>query len=246
VPAAKQVDLRAEDDESAQKLAALKAAIEATRLPTPPLKNYPCRYAGLKINWRLAKLERVGRAGDVSPPSGLKINWRPAKLEMHDADWQALEEIARDGLVDPQEYAELNPHLRELTHRFSTVHLDRLQEFGEQVREWLWESIRRRLNLPDQPPAATLAAADPLAEERDFHERFMESRLRVYVGREKISRALTKFADGEATVPCLVTGPSGSGKSAALAKFVTAYQGTHPNVLVLPHFIGASPTSTSL
>ena len=222
VPTAKQSDLRAEDDESAEKLRALKSAIERTQLPTPPLRNYPCRYAGLKINWRLAK------------------------LELSDADRHALEEVAKDGLVDPAEYASLDPQLRDLVHRFGIVQLEGLEEFGERVRDWLWESIRLQLNLPDQPPTASITEADPLAEEQNFHDLYMESRTRVYVGREKVIRALTKFADGDLTVPCLVTGPSGSGKSAATAKFVTAYRDSHPAVVVIPHFIGASPASTSL
>lgn len=226
VPMAIQPALR-DDDERAEKLAALKAEIEKTQLPTPPLK-YPCRYAGLKLNWRLAK------------------------LELDDADRLALEDVARDGLVDPSEYADLNPHLQELVHRFGTVQLEGLQEFGEQVGEWLWEAIRRRLDLPEQPPIAIQAAADPLAEEQDYHARFMESRLRVYVGREKINDDLLAFVEGNDPVPCLVTGPSGSGKSAALAQFVSKFSSKYrpgiedESVLVIPHFIGASPRSTNL
>jgi len=100
------------------------------------------------------------------------------------------------------------------------------------------------LQLPERPPVVT--ATDPLADEQDYHERFMESRLRVYVGREQINDALLAFADGNELVPCLVTGPSGSGKSAALARFVRDYQHKQPQTLVIPHFIGASPRSTNL
>jgi hypothetical protein len=57
---------------------------------------------------------------------------------------------------------------------------------------------------------------------------------------------LLAFADANDLVPCLVTGPSGSGKSAALARFVRDYQHEPPQTLVIPHFIGASPRSTSL
>ncbi len=125
-----------------------------------------------------------------------------------------------------------------------------LEAFGECVRDQLWEAIKAEHNLPDAPPPET--AADPLAEEQDYHERFMESRLRVYVGREPISDALLAFAHGEDPIPCLVTGPSGSGKSAALARFVTDYSSKHQQeikdgkLLVVPHFIGASPRSTNL
>ena len=91
-----------------------------------------------------------------------------------------------------------------------------LEAFGERVRDQLWQAIQEELQLPEQPSLET--AADPLAEEQDYHERFIESRLRVYVGREKINDELLAFADGNDPIPCLVTGPSGSGKSAALAR----------------------------
>ena len=70
--------------------------------------------------------------------------------------------------------------------------------------------------------------------------------LRVYVGREEVIRDLLDFAASDAPVACLVTGPSGAGKSAALARFVAEYRRLHPAAVVLPHFVGAGPRSTSL
>ena len=212
---------RAEDRR--RKLADLKARIRSADLPAPPMENYPCKYVGFRINWGLA---------------------RP---ELDEADQQALEEVARDGLVDPEEYGQLDDRLRRLVEKYGTVHLTGLHEFGHRIRDQLWEAIKAKHHLPDTPPPETLAETDPLAEEADYHKRFMESRLRVYVGREKLNRALTKFADGDATVPCVVIGPSGSGKSAALARFLTTYgDASQGDVLIIPHFIGASPASTSL
>ena len=124
------------------------------------------------------------------------------------------------------------------------VRLDGLEAFGRRVRDRLWEAIRTDKDLPEVPPAE--AAGDPLAEEADYHERFMESRLRVYVGRKSVQKYLATFADGDDEVPCVVVGPAGSGKSAALARFVTQYRGDHPETLVIPHFVGASPRSTGL
>ncbi|NUQ65476.1 MAG: DUF4062 domain-containing protein, partial [Pirellulales bacterium] len=121
-----------------------------------------------------------------------------------------------------------------------------LEEFGRRVQDDLWQAIKAQENLPDVPPAVTLAEQDPLAEEAAYHEAFVESRLRVYVGREQIQHDLTEFADGGATAPCLVTGPSGSGKSAAMARFVRGYADSRPDVLVISHFVGASPGSTGL
>ncbi len=119
-----------------------------------------------------------------------------------------------------------------------------LEEFGRRVQQQLWDAVSAELKLEEVP--ATAAAVDPLAEEADFHERFMESRLRVYVGRGAIQEELLRFAAGSDAAPCLVTGPSGSGKSAVLARFVTSYRRQHPDVFVLLHFVGASPRSTGL
>jgi len=119
-----------------------------------------------------------------------------------------------------------------------------LEAFGERVRDQLWEAIRAEHDLPDAPAVPT--AGDPLAEEADSHERFMESRLRVHVPRGPLSDALLAFAAGGDAVACLVTGPAGSGKSACLARFVADHRRTHPETLVVPHFVGAGPRSTDL
>jgi telomerase protein component 1 len=119
-----------------------------------------------------------------------------------------------------------------------------LEDFGGRVREQLWEAIRAELNLPGESPAA--AAAEAPEDEDDLHERFLESRLRVHVGREPVHQALLSFAADSDLFPCLVTGPSGCGKSAALARLAADLRRKQPQVLTVPHFIGASPQSTSL
>ncbi len=212
----------AEVPQSAQKLANLKQRIRDTNLPIPPLENYPCRFAGLRLNWRIAR------------------------LELEESDVKALEAVAGDGLVTNEEYATLDDRLREIVNREAVVYLDGLEEFGKAVYSRLWEAIKAEYDLADEATRPKEGERDGLADELDYHERFMESRLRVYVGREEVYKELRAFANGDQTVPCLVTGPPGSGKSAALAKFVTTYAGQHPEMLVIPHFVGASPGSTNL
>jgi tetratricopeptide (TPR) repeat protein len=119
-----------------------------------------------------------------------------------------------------------------------------LGPFGDWVRDRLWEAIASALRLPADPPAAS--AGDPDAEEAEAHERFLESRLRVYSGREDVRRALLAFVRGPASVPCVVTGPPGSGKSAVLARFAADCRRECPEALVVPHFVGAGPRSTGL
>jgi hypothetical protein len=118
-----------------------------------------------------------------------------------------------------------------------------LEEFGRLVQEWLWNAIRAHLQLPDEPSGLTV---DPLDEEADFHERFLESRRRWYVGRQTLQQDLLAYAGGQEEVLGLVTGPSGCGKSAALAQFVHTLRRQDPDAVVLAHFPGASPYSTSL
>jgi len=120
-----------------------------------------------------------------------------------------------------------------------------LDQFGQCVRDDLWNAIRAELDLPETPPTEA-EGVDPLVEEADYHERFAESRLRVYVGRDAIQRDLMRFVEGDETAPCLVAGPSGSGKSAVLARLATTCAETHSDVLVVSHFVGASPASTDL
>jgi tetratricopeptide (TPR) repeat protein len=137
---------------------------------------------------------------------------------------------------DPEEY--------DPTER-SRGRLTSLGAFGDWVRERLWEAVRSGLRLPDEARPAE-ATADPLADEADHHERFLESRLRVCAGREEVQQALLAYARGPDAVPCVVTGPSGSGKSAALARFVDACRRADPHALVVAHFVGAGPRSTGL
>ena len=220
VPEAKKAEMSAEGPESAAKQQRLKEEIRQAQLPIPLVENYHCRFAGLRINWGLAR------------------------FDLNAADQQLLEAVAGDGLVDTVEYDQLDGRLRQIVEKYGTVYLSELDEFGGQVQERLWKAIHTELELGEAPAEET--EVDPLAEEQGYHERFMESRVRVYVGRQQLQNELASFASADGETPCLVTGPSGSGKSAALARFVLTYSAAHPEMLVIPHFVGASPASTSL
>ena len=119
--------------------------------------------------------------------------------------------------------------------------LDGLDDFGNQVEAWLWDAITAELKLPDTP-----ATIDPLDAEADLHERFLELRTRLYVGRDALYGQLRDFALAEGETPLLLTGESGLGKSAALARFVRDFRREHPDRFVLAHFVGASPRTTAL
>ncbi len=220
VPAKKQSEMDAESPEAAQIQSILKEEIRNATPAVSVVENYPCQYAGLKINWGLAR------------------------FDLDAAEEQSLASVAGDGLVDNEEYAVIDDHLREIVHRYGTVHLTGLEEFGRQVLDQLWQSMCQKLELNQSTEQETETSS--LEREQGFHERFMESRLRVYIGRQTLQQDLLKYVEGEQDHPALVTGPSGSGKSAALAKFIDSYNQMHPESLVIPHFVGASPDSTGL
>ena len=83
---------------------------------------------------------------------------------------------------------------------------------------------------------------DALAREAEKHEAFARSKARLYIGGEKYLRSLRSH-NWKDNVPLVVTGESGSGKSALLANWALRYREAHPKELVLMHFIGASPAS---
>ncbi|MFH0953774.1 MAG: tetratricopeptide repeat protein [Verrucomicrobiota bacterium] len=106
---------------------------------------------------------------------------------------------------------------------------------GELVKQDLIEVVDQLY-----PPGEEL---DPLDREAMEHEAYAESRAKVYIGRQAYFDRLDAHAGSAGDQPLVVLGDSGSGKSALLANWVIRYRQAHPDVLVLQHFIGASPCS---
>lgn len=121
-------------------------------------------------------------------------------------------------------------------------------EFARRVEHDLWEGLRAHLGVDEEQGndgrSEPSTEADLLEAEADDYERFVESRLQVYVGRDDIHRRLCEFAAGPARAPLAIVGAPGSGKSAVLARFVRERQSG--GSAVIPHFVGASARSTSL
>ncbi|MCD4785059.1 MAG: DUF4062 domain-containing protein [Candidatus Eremiobacteraeota bacterium] len=228
IPETVRKDVEAENSESVEKLRKLKEQIRNSDLVTPPMENYPCRYAGLRVMWRLAK------------------------RELDEADRLALEEVAADGIVDPGEFASLDARLRRIVDKYGVVDLAGLEEFGNRVRDDLWAGICREypelIEVPavDEEEKIPAGPREELAAEQDYHDRFVESRLQVYVGREKIHNELMGYINGEARVPMVVPGPSGSGKSAIMGKLNSHLIDRGYISFVMGHFVGASPQSSNL
>jgi len=112
-----------------------------------------------------------------------------------------------------------------------------LDVFGQQVLGDLWTAISEE--YPEDAPES-----DPLTIERQMHEAFAEERSHLHIGRIEEAALLTKHVKSTDRQPAVITGESGSGKSAFLATWYRRYAADHPDDYVLAYFIGASPDST--
>lgn len=119
-----------------------------------------------------------------------------------------------------------------------------LKAFGNRVFDGLWGGIKKEYQLPDQPPIEV--ETDPIAEEQEYHERYIEYLLQGYVERTEIHHPLISYINGSNIETRVVSGPSGSGKSSALARLCREITTNHPEKLLIPHFVGASPLSTDI
>ncbi|HEX9746183.1 MAG TPA: DUF4062 domain-containing protein [bacterium] len=75
------------------------------------------------------------------------------------------------------------------------------------------------------------------------HISYAESRYRIYIGRDRYFERLDRHVV-EKTLPLVITGDSGIGKSALLANWAVRFQETHPDTFIITHFIGATPYSS--
>ena len=112
-----------------------------------------------------------------------------------------------------------------------------LDAFGERVLDDLWQAVCSE--YPEEAPEP-----DPLTVEREAHEAFAEERSRLHVGRANEARRLSEYVQSYDRRPALITGESGCGKSAFLARWSRHHASEHRDDLLLAYFVGASPEST--
>jgi len=95
---------------------------------------------------------------------------------------------------------------------------------------------------PDLP--INLLELRKLELEQQAHERFGTEREANFVGREQELAAIKKYLDDEDRKPLVVYGPSGTGKTALLARAATlAESGNHK---VITRYLGITPRSSTL
>lgn len=134
----------------------------------------------------------------------------------------------------------LNPEDDKLHGRFTK---ESLKAFGERVKADLKKAFE--LQFQERIDYLSKKHKENLLEtELDYHEAFVENRTRLFIGREKLLHELYDYVDNDSKKILAIYGEPGSGKSALLAQFYNKIK--ESKLLIIPHFIGASPGSTSL
>jgi WD40 repeat protein len=171
-----------------------------------------------------AARERV--PGEFREPAGSPAEWKLRELK----DW-----IRSSGHPVAAYPARWDPE----AERFVD-----LATFGDRVRHDLLASIDAEF------PPASPPSDDEFSDEASAMETFVEERAAYFVAgeRRRYLEILTAFAqaDRPAHDIIILTGDSGSGKSALLARLYREYTAAHPEDLVVAHFAGTSRGSTDL
>lgn len=91
---------------------------------------------------------------------------------------------------------------------------------------------------------ALIEGADPLDKEIESHRDFGEDRAKFFVGRQTYLDCISDYLRNDASHPLALYGESGSGKSALMARAVSAATNHHSSAVIVQRFIGATPNSS--
>jgi WD40 repeat protein len=135
----------------------------------------------------------------------------------------------------------------------STDHLGRLPETLEDclrlieddsVTSSLCVDVWRRLARVILDEIARLEKTEALEKEITDHGSFGENRARSFIGRASILKTILDYVAREDRHPLAVWGESGSGKSALMAKAISACGSCVADAAIVSRFIGATPASS--
>ena len=142
---------------------------------------------------------------------------------------------------------ETNPEDSSFKGRFTNKSL---RPFGDKVFQSLNDAIR--CEFPERISFLSKQESEQQSvPEQEYHESFIEHRTRLFVGRENVLAKLESYINGSSDKVLVVYGETGCGKSALLASFCRTCKNKSENlkesgILLIPFFIGASPSSTAL
>ncbi|MBM3380502.1 MAG: DUF4062 domain-containing protein, partial [Betaproteobacteria bacterium] len=127
---------------------------------------------------------------------------------------------------------------------FPVVEYETPEEVAKRIIDDLWKVI------DEQYPADALP--DELERTRRSHESYAFERCRGYVGQERaVEELLSRLesandeagSDGARSRMTVVTGESGTGKSALIANVMAKYRANHRNDVVIEHYLAAGEGS---
>ncbi len=90
-----------------------------------------------------------------------------------------------------------------------------------------------------------LAQRDPLDREIEAHDNFAAERDKIFIGRSAVLRQIENYVASDQAHVFALLGPSGSGKSSALAHALAVARRERPNAVVVARFIGTTAESST-
>lgn len=137
----------------------------------------------------------------------------------------------------------LRKQLSDNVHRYTAFWRD--GEISHTHLEQLCEDVYDELSKVILNEIERLETIDPLEREISAHEVFGKERARDFVGRSEILKNVADYINGSDTCPLVIWGPSGSGKSALVAKAIQQSTEDHPRANCIYRFIGTTPESSN-
>ena len=136
-----------------------------------------------------------------------------------------------EGAIERAKLDELKSKIR--SSGFPVVEYATPHAVAQQIIDDLWSRIDEQYPADEVP--------DELERERRSHESYAAERRRVFVGQEATVAALLGRLESAAAATRLtvVTGESGTGKSALLANVLEQYRAKHPHDQVIEHYLAA-------
>jgi WD40 repeat protein len=156
-----------------------------------------------------------------------------------DRDAWAAQQRLRDALADRLGTANVWPY--EATWMNGALNLS-------QVEADLCEAVWQRLSkvIAAEMDSLDRTNRDPLEVEKQAHADFAAERRQVFVGRAEPLRRIADYVSNGRARPLVVHGPSGSGKSALMARAVADARAAHPGAVIVERYIGASPGASEI
>ena len=153
--------------------------------------------------------------------------------EGRDADYRS------EGVDERAKLGRLKERIR--SSEFPSVEYSTPEALADRITDDLWKLIDAEYPEDEVP--------DELERERRSHEAYAHERKRLYVGQDETVAALLariegasdeKGEEGSRSRTTLVTGESGTGKSALIANVLASYRESHPTHVVIEHYIGST------